>query len=101
DLLTDPARHRQHVTMTAGCELACLEPQDGAMVRAAAVAAEPRRLHAREVAPMRPAADADDVLSRRPSEPDHEVPALAGDRPRRGERERQEPREPSSADDRH
>src|SRR5581483_9357999 len=47
DLLTDPARHRQHVTMTAGCELACLEPQDGAMVRAAAVAAEPRRLRGR------------------------------------------------------
>ena len=48
---------------------------------------------------MRATADANDVLAWRAPESDDDVPGLAGDGARRGDRERQQAHQPPAADD--
>ena len=65
------------------------------MVGATSGTAQARGFHPPEVRPVCSAAAADDVLPRCAPEPDHHVPALAPDHPRRRECEGQDADEPA------
>jgi hypothetical protein len=93
-------RHRENVPMSVRREHAPLEVEDRPLIEPAA-ATSPRRVHGREIALVRAAADPDDVLPRRAPESDHDVERAARREPRRHDGEAHEARPAAGAQDRH
>src|SRR5262249_28128082 len=101
DLVADTSRDGENPAVARRSQRSRFEAEDGAVIGSAERRAKPGRFHAREIAPVRSAADAHDVLPGRAAETDNNVPLLTRDRPRRHGGERQEAREPAGVERRY